>query len=185
MQLKNLEQVTKNRKHLLIREVENYNVRLRNGEKKRDIEKEEVLRSLSLLGFDSIIAYKESGQPFLENYPELFLSISHSRAWMAVYVSEKPVGIDIEFENSRIFYGASYYINEKEEHYISDIKCLHIIWGAKEAFYKWKEGKVENTKDDITITSIDMNNNKVKVLFQDETHVFDFLQEDEITLVLN
>lgn len=185
MQLINIEQFTKNRKHLLIREVENYNARLRNGEKKRDIEKEEVLHSLSLLGFDSKIEYKESGQPFLENYPELFLSISHSRAWMAVYVSEKPVGIDIEFENSRILYGASYYINEKEEHYISDIKYLHIIWGAKEAFYKWKEGKIENTKDDITITSIDMNSNKVELLFQSERYVFDFLQEGEITLVLN
>lgn len=185
MQSINLEQITKNRKYLLIRELEDYNLRLRNEEKKRDIEKEEVLRSLMLLGFDSSIAYKEGGQPFLVNYPDLFLSISHSRGWIAVYVSEKPVGIDIEFENSRILYGASYYINENEEQHIADIKSLHIIWGAKEAFYKWNEGKINNSKNDITITSIDRNNNKVEILFQEKTYVFDFLQEGEITIVLN
>ncbi|MCO5260245.1 MAG: 4'-phosphopantetheinyl transferase superfamily protein [Crocinitomicaceae bacterium] len=185
MQLTTLNQITDNRKHLLIREIENYRIRLRNEEKKRDIEKEEALVSVAQLGFESPINYKKTGQPYLENFPDLHLSISHSKGWIAVYISDKPIGIDIEFENPRIMYGVTYYINKDEEQFIDTIQDLHIVWGAKEAFYKWKEGKIADSKNDITITNINRETNQVSVQFENETYLFDFLQEGEITIVLN
>lgn len=173
------------RPYLSIRSIENYEKRLRNDEKKRDIEKSETLLSVQHLGFDSAIAYKESGQPFLVNYPHLHLSISHSKGWIAVYVAEKPVGIDIEVENDRILYGATYYINQHEAHFMDDVKLLHLVWGAKEAFYKLKEGKIANSKEDITVKSINFSTQQIEVVFEATSYFFDFLQEGKITVVLN
>lgn len=178
-----LEDINQLRSHLSVRKIENYDFRLKNGEKKREIEKDEVLRSLQDLGFESVISYKESGQPYLENYSGFFLSISHSNGWIAVYVSERPVGIDIETENPRMVEGASYFLNEKEQKYKSDVNTLHIIWGAKEAFYKWKEGKIKDLKNDVTILTVAKNT--VIIEFQGSIDAFDWFQEDGITIVLN
>ena len=178
--LKNINNI---RPHLSIRKVEDYDLRLKNGEKKRATEKNEVQKSLHSMGFHSSVSYKESGQPYLENHSTLFLSISHSNGWIAVYVSEKPVGIDIETQNPRIAEGASYFLNENEQQFKSDLNMLHIIWGAKEAFYKWKEGKITDLKNDVTIRSVGVNT--VTVEFEGKTHLFDWFQEDGITIVLN
>lgn len=163
--------------------MKDYDARLKNGEKKREIEKREVLNSLRNLGFDSRVLYKEGGQPYLENYSRLFLSVSHSNGWIAVYVSEKPVGIDIETENPRMTEGASYFVNENEQEFKSDLNLLSIIWGAKEAFYKWKEGKIQDLKNDVTICSIDKKN--VIIQFEDKSFQFEYVRKDGITVVLS
>jgi phosphopantetheinyl transferase len=171
------------RKYLSIHYVKEYDLRLKTGEKKRDLERCEVMKSLQDLGFDSTVLYKESGQPYLEKYPELFLSISHSNGWIAVYVSQQPVGIDIETENPRMIEGASYFLNENEQKFKSDLNLLSIIWGSKEAFYKWKEGKIQNLKNDVTIHSI--KDNHVQIEFEGEQFQFEFSQKNGITVVLN
>lgn len=176
-------EIIQERQFLSIRKVEDYDVRLKNGEKKRSIEKNEVLKTLRIMGFDSPVLHKESGQPYLENYPELFLSISHSNGWIAVYVSMQPVGIDIETQNPRIAEGSSYFLNENEQQFKSDLNNLHIIWGAKEAFYKWKEGNITDLKNDVTILSIKAST--VSIEFEGQKHQFDWFQENGITVVLN
>lgn len=172
------------RKHLSIRKVENYDLRLKNGEKKRELEKDEVLKSLQGLGFDSAVLYKESGQPYLEKHSELFLSISHSRGWIAVYVAEIPVGIDIEPDNPKIIEGASYFVNEQEQQFIDSLRSLHIIWGVKEAFYKLKEGNISDLKNTVTVLKIEPDNT-VQIEFEGKIYSFDYFQENGITVVLN
>ena len=46
------------------------------------------------------------------------------------------VGIDIETERPTISAGRSWFVNAFEEENFSTAEELHIIWGAKEAFYK-------------------------------------------------
>lgn len=178
------EDIRRNRPFLSIRNVENYELRLKNGEKKRDLEKSEVLLSLRDLGFDSAVLYRESGQPYLEKYPELFLSVSHSKGWIAVYVSERPVGIDIETDNPKIIAGAAYFVNDRERQFLGNLASLHIIWGAKEAFYKWKSGAIPDLKNEVTIIQIG-EDNTVRIEFEGTIHSFDFIRENGITLVLN
>lgn len=175
--------LTETRKYLSIREVEGYESRLKNGENKRELEKKEVIESLQKMGFDTTVVYKESGQPYLENYPGLHLSVSHSRGWIAVYISEKPVGIDIEPENPRILEGTAYFVNEREQGFEGNLNDLHLIWGAKEAFYKLKEGNIPDLKNEVTVLSIEQN--ELKIEFRGETYAFDYLQENGITIVIS
>lgn len=175
-------EILQTRPFLSIREVDGYEVRLKNGEKKRELELSEVQQSIKALGFDSTVLYKASGQPYLEKYPDLFLSISHSKGWIAVYIATKPVGIDIELENPRIMEGTSYFVNEREQVFSKNLNTLHLIWGAKEAFYKLKEGQIDDLKNDVTLISHDLKT--LQIEFQHQSFCLEYLQENGITVVL-
>ncbi len=170
------------RPFLSILKMEGYEQRLKSGENKRELEKQGVRESLLKLGFDTAVLYRESGQPYLEHYPEFFVSISHSKGWFAVYVAVHPVGIDIEVENPRIKEGASYFVNEQEQSFIGNLPDLHLIWGAKEAFYKLKEGAVSDLKNEVTLTSIEPGN-RLQVLFEQEFYTLQYYRENGVTVV--
>ena len=68
----------------------------------RELSRELLRTALAETGITSYtLAHKPSGQPFLKEYPDIFISISHCAAAAAVAVSGKPVGIDIEPANRR------------------------------------------------------------------------------------
>ena len=50
-----------------------------------------------------------------------------------------PCGLDIEQRNAKIGRIARKFVNAEEEAFCSatDLDRLHIIWGAKEAMFKW------------------------------------------------
>lgn len=171
------------RPFLSIRKMEDYEQRLKNGENKRELEKSGVRESLLELGFNTPVLYRENGQPYLEYYPEFFLSVSHSKGWFAVYVAVQPVGIDIEVENPRIKEGTSYFVNENEQSFVGDLQALHLIWGAKEAFYKLKEGAISDLKNEVTLISIEPDN-RLKVLFEQQLYTLNFYRENGVTIVL-
>ncbi|MBC9811928.1 4'-phosphopantetheinyl transferase superfamily protein [Crocinitomicaceae bacterium CZZ-1] len=171
------------RPFLSIRRMEDYEQCLKKGEHKRELEQRGVRTSLLELGFDTSVLYRESGQPYLEHYPELFVSISHSKGWFAVYVSSHPVGIDIEVENPRIKEGASYFVNEQEQSFVGSLTDLHLIWGAKEAFYKLKEGMIPDLKNEVTLLAIEPGN-RLQVEFGEEVYTLYYHRENGVTLVL-
>lgn len=177
------QELIQSRTYLSIQVVEDYTIRLQRGEKKRDIEKSAVKQALFSMGLDTGIGYKESGQPYLEKYTHLHVSISHSKEWIAVYVSDRPVGIDIEHLNPRIVQGSTYFLNNDEIQYATNSLLLHIVWGAKEAFFKWMEGTIDDLKNDVTIRSIDQQN--VHIFYNEKMHSFEWVQHDGITVVLN
>lgn len=45
---------------------------------------------------DSLLAYKESGKPYIQNHPEWHISISHSGQYAVCAVSRSPVVVDIQ-----------------------------------------------------------------------------------------
>ncbi|MNU93353.1 4'-phosphopantetheinyl transferase sfp [compost metagenome] len=138
---------------------ENYEELLKNGINKRDLEKQGVQKLLNELGYGDLqISYKSTGQPYFEAKPDSFLSISHSKGWFAVILASKPVGIDVQVYSERLKAGQDYFRNDKEALFSEDETALHLMWCAKEAFYKWKEGEVVDLKEDVSLLKIEEEN---------------------------
>jgi phosphopantetheinyl transferase len=131
-------------------------IRLKVG--KKELERIEVLSMLKQLGYEiQHLFYKESGQPFLGDDYHENISISHSNGWFAIYLSNEPVGIDIEVNHPRLLDGKDYFLNDAEMLNFSSLQHLQIIWGAKEALYKKHEGDFEDLRIEVTTESISPN----------------------------
>ena len=91
-----------------------------------------------ILGEDFQTEYLSNGKPILI-HPKCFLSISHSKDFVAVIVSQqKEVGIDIEKIRDNMETLKDKFLSPEELQTIntSDNLLLHLYWGAKEAMYK-------------------------------------------------
>ena len=91
-----------------------------------------------LIGKKFSLNYLSNGKPVLLN-PKLFLSISHSNNFVAVFVSNnREIGIDIEQIKETIGLLKDKFLLPEESQLIdvSNSRLLHIYWGAKEAMYK-------------------------------------------------
>jgi phosphopantetheinyl transferase len=79
------------------------------------------------LGEDTAIEYNENGAPVLAS-GRGYISVSHTRGWVAVVWSPEPCAIDIELHSRRLSpeAAARYSINSIED------------WCALEATYKFK-----------------------------------------------
>ena len=81
--------------------------------------------------------YDKNGAPYLID--GRYLSITHSRNFAAIAVSDKKVGIDLEFYREKIKKIGPRFLNIEETEIskdFTDIKYLTKIWTAKEALYK-------------------------------------------------
>lgn len=84
------------------------------------------------------IGYLPSGKPYL-NDDSAFISISHTRGYVAVMLGEKPLGIDIEQYGARVHKVASRFMREDERAGTwqeDDTWGLLLHWSAKEAMFK-------------------------------------------------
>ena len=120
-----------------------------------------VRRCLSeILNLDNVnLEHLDNGAPFLPEYPDQFISISHSKQWYAIQLSKvDEVGVDIQLIKENIHEGRSYFVNQEEER-LMDLNNLNLnlIWSAKEALYKRNKGQVEHYKESITIIKINEN----------------------------
>jgi phosphopantetheinyl transferase len=131
-----------------------YEQQLRSASKKV-VERNAIEQLLTALGFKAdSLHHHASGQPFLDNQPDLCLSISHSQGWFALAVSSLPIGVDIQVARPRIQQGRDYFCNARENHF-SSLTELHLIWGVKEAYFKRIGGNVDDLKDAIQVVSIE------------------------------
>lgn len=134
---------------------EDYNQLIESGVNKRAVEKGGVQTLLQKLGYNGMeILYKENGQPYFKDKPGSFLSVSHAKGWFAVSVGSEPVGVDIQTYSPRLKQGQDYFRNERELPFSEDENALHLIWGAKEAFYKLKEGQIPDLKEEVSVLEI-------------------------------
>lgn len=99
-----------------------------------------------------VITYDEQGKPYLENMPDIFFNISHSKTKVAAVISDKNVGIDIELVRPVFLKLAPRVFNDRELIYIFDCEPDKInfdmipddaltrrfleIWTLKEAYFK-------------------------------------------------
>lgn len=115
---------------------------------------EDSLRSLfgkiilkEALGLDKLnLAYNEWGKPYLIGMNETHFNITHSEEWVAVAISENPVGIDIQYINDIDLTIAKRFFSKDESEYIFSLPeserrdAFFKLWTLKEAFIK-SEGK--------------------------------------------
>ncbi len=86
------------------------------------------------------LGYTPEGAPYLLNR-EGFISISHTRGWVAVaYHPKSPIGLDVECRGEQVLRVAPRVLNEKELGFLptSSLRSvwLHLCWSGKEALFK-------------------------------------------------
>ena len=86
------------------------------------------------------ISYNEFGAPELDN--GTYISISHSKGLVAIIISQKQVGIDIEEISDKALRVSSKFISTNNLKSLTTEKAT-LIWCCKEAIYKWyQKGEV-------------------------------------------
>jgi phosphopantetheinyl transferase len=91
----------------------------------------------TLVGKKVEVKYADSGKPFCDG---MHFSISHTKNFVAVIVSNEPVGVDIEYKSDRIFRITEKFMHPDELKTLSECsekqKFALICWCAKETVYK-------------------------------------------------
>ena len=102
-----------------------------------------------LLGEEARVDYHSTGAPFLACVP-LYISISHTKDYVAVILDKRPTGIDIEYRSDRILKIRSRFMNPEEEAGIDlehEVEHLLIHWCAKETLFKGRETRTEACRE--------------------------------------
>lgn len=134
---------------------------LKNEKKRRQRLAYRVLLQ-NLLKQDFILTYNSEGKPFFKNRQD-FVSISHSKDYAAVFVSNiQAVGIDIEKISERMPMLASRFLNSKEENALdlNNLDLLHIYWGGKECLYKMYSDKKPLFDQHLSLETFDIIKSK-------------------------
>ena len=95
--------------------------------------------ALLQLGVSAPVVYTSQGKP--EIFDEsAHISISHTRGWVAVTVSSRPIGVDVERWSARPLRAAARFLSERERDWLSAsdgaADAATLLWSAKEAVYK-------------------------------------------------
>lgn len=100
------------------------------------------------------ILYEPSGRPYLYGDAQnKFISISHSKNFVALASSQKRIGIDIEEINERILKVRSRFLNDRELDLINatDLEFNTIAWCIKEVLFKLSKNEGLDFKIDLLI----------------------------------
>ncbi|HIW53099.1 MAG TPA: 4'-phosphopantetheinyl transferase superfamily protein [Candidatus Alistipes excrementipullorum] len=112
------------------------------------------------LGRDTLIAYSETGAPFLPGRAE-HIGVSHSADMVAVIISERHCAIDIEDIGRDFSRAASRFMTPDECALGSDPRLQAAVWCAKETLYKYSGKKGLSLTEDITVTGVDFDNSTI------------------------
>lgn len=120
------------------------------------------------------IEYTEQGAPLLPSYEDLNISISHTKGYVAVALSNShKIGVDIEKisyphedEQTQIERVSHKFMNE-QEHADSIIGKL-LIWSAKECVYKVQNDNHIDFKNDLITESFDESSSEGEFKIKDK-----------------
>lgn len=106
------------------------------------------------LGRNTLIEYNEVGAPIVD-VADTHISVAHGAGRVAVAISDKMVGIDIESIERAFEHVASRYMSIEERHVTSNKHWPAMAWCAKEALYKLYGRKGLELIGDIQLQSYD------------------------------
>lgn len=117
-------------------------------DKKRCALSEVVLRkalaSFGLNPKEICYTFNEHGKPYLENYDDVYFSISHSKDYVICIVSDCEIGIDIEhIEDINLNIAKRFFTESEYNNIISaegrdaQLNVFYDCWTKKEAYIKW------------------------------------------------
>ena len=129
------------------------------------------------------IDYKENGEPYFTQC-DLYLSISHTKNYVAVAVAPFKIGIDIEHTSDRVLRITEKFLNTTElaelASHTNQASTALLYWCAKEAMYK----KMTKKEAEFTLFTCQQHHNTLTVHYQAETFSFIFEQNNHYTLVI-
>ncbi|MCQ2608043.1 MAG: 4'-phosphopantetheinyl transferase superfamily protein [Bacteroidales bacterium] len=80
------------------------------------------------------VSYEKSGKPIMDG---TFISISHSKSYVAVIVSKThSVAVDIEEFRQQVFRITEKFVRAEESKEFSSLEDLILLWSAKETLFK-------------------------------------------------
>jgi 4'-phosphopantetheinyl transferase len=79
---------------------------------------------------------ESNGKPFFEDYPDFHFNVSHSEDLIAVAVSKRPVGVDIEILRDVNLEIAERFFSKKETRTTQTSRDFLYVWTRKEALLK-------------------------------------------------
>jgi len=86
------------------------------------------------------LCYDKNGKPCFKDYNNLFFNLSHSNSVVACAISDKPVGIDLQYMRDFDIKLSQRFFAKDEQDFINqsnDTKtAFYTIWAKKEAFLK-------------------------------------------------
>ena len=127
------------------------------------------------------IIYNEFGAPELNNGKHI--SISHSKELVAVILSDKKTGLDIEQISEKSLRIASKFVSARNLIKLNKEKAT-LIWCIKEAIYKWhQKGKVDFIKDIIIPEFFAKKHGKVTAYFRGKKLNLNYLKINNHYLV--
>ena len=130
---------------------------------------------------DLSVNYNRFGAPEINNGQ--FISISHTDTLIAIIISDKKVGIDLEEISNKALKVKSKFLSLNDKiQYNEDETTL--CWCAKETIFKWHQKGNINFKDDIIIQSIKHAPiNNIHIKFKQNLFILKFLKINNHFLV--
>lgn len=162
---------------------ETYSEQLNAGLSKKEIESTRVKREIQNLYPNAVLEHEENGAPLLIKANYSYISISHYRGWYALYFSNKTNGVDIQAFKNTLFKGKDYFINSKDDELELTATNLHLIWSAKEAFYKKHQGNIADLKNEVSVKEIDLKSKLIYLEYKDLVEVLCFRIYADFVLV--
>ncbi|MEX1192649.1 MAG: hypothetical protein WED10_01270 [Brumimicrobium sp.] len=169
---------------LLVWKEADYEEKVKKGGKKSEVETTAINKKLKEIGVDQPIEHDKNGAPIIHDKFYAEVSISHYGGWYAVLLSEVNCGVDIQpFKNS-LLKGRNYFVNDSEELSLELTNTnLHLIWSAKETFYKFLNGNIEDLKNEVSIMEILMEDRIVKATYRSKNYELYFDVNELFVLV--
>lgn len=107
------------------------------------------------LGRECVIEYKPSGKPQIVDEKYSHISVSHCRDMVAVALSTRECGVDVELLERRFAAVAERYMSHEELAMATTAGQQAIVWSAKEVLYKMAGTEGLDLRGEIRITQID------------------------------
>ena len=120
-----------------------------------------ILKLLSI--HESDLSYDVDGKPFIKSG---YISISHSKEFVAVLISDEKVGVDIENNSDKCFRITQKFVGIENEFPIKiDMKTAQVIWNVKECLYKMMDFKEIDFKENLIVIPFSLNEKQTKIWF--------------------
>ena len=145
--------------------------------KKSEIHQKQFLAVRNILKLlliqDSDLSYGADGKPFIKS---IYISISHSKEFVAVIISDEKVGVDIESNSDKCFRIMQKFIGVENEFPIKiDRKIAQILWNMKESLYKIIAFKEIDFKENLIVIPFSLNEKQTKIWFVKNEFTQDYI----------
>lgn len=113
------------------------------------------------LGRKISIGYNEVGAPVVD-IPDTYISVAHGAGCVAVAISDRRVGVDIERTDRDFGSVSSRYMTLAEQQLSADERWAAVVWTAKEALYKLYGRRGVELREELQIESYNADTHQLK-----------------------